>query len=88
MMILLAVVALVVVNALKSSPWATFTLAMTIPIALLLGVYLRFIRPGRVLEASLFGVALVLFVWSPGSGWRSPRRGRKRSRSGAFLWRS
>lgn len=62
MVILLAVVALVVVNALKSSPWATFTLAMTIPIAFLLGVYLRFLRPGRVLEASLFGVALVLFV--------------------------
>jgi carbon starvation protein len=62
MTILLGVVALVVVNALKSSPWATFTLAMTIPIALVLGVYLRFLRPGRVLEASLIGVALVLFV--------------------------
>ena len=62
MIILLAVVALVVVNALKSSPWATFTLAMTIPIALLLGVYLRYFRPGRVLEASFIGVALVLFV--------------------------
>jgi carbon starvation protein len=62
MIILLAVVALVVVNALKSSPWATFTLAMTVPIALLLGVYLRYFRPGRVLEASLIGVALVLFV--------------------------
>jgi carbon starvation protein len=62
MIILLGVVALVVVNALKSSPWATFTLAMTIPIALLLGVYLRFLRPGRVLEASLIGVALVLFA--------------------------
>jgi len=60
MIILLAVVALVVVNALKSSPWATFTLAMTIPIALLLGVYLRYFRPGRVLEASFIGVALVL----------------------------
>jgi carbon starvation protein len=59
---LLGVVALVVVNALKSSPWATFTLAMTIPIALLVGVYLRFVRPGRVLEASLMGVALILFV--------------------------
>jgi carbon starvation protein len=56
------VVALVIVNALKSSPWATFTLAMTIPIALLLGVYLRFVRPGRVLEASLIGVGLILFV--------------------------
>jgi len=62
MIILLAVVALVVVNALKSSPWATFTLAMTIPIALLLGLYLRYFRPGRVLEASFIGVALVLFV--------------------------
>jgi carbon starvation protein len=60
--ILLAVIGLVVVNALKSSPWATFTLAMTIPIALLLGLYLRFVRPGRVLEASIMGVALVLFV--------------------------
>jgi carbon starvation protein len=62
LVILLGVVALVVVNALKSSPWATFTLAMTIPIALLVGVYLRFMRPGRVLEASLMGVALILFV--------------------------
>ena len=62
LVILLGVVALVIVNALKSSPWATFTLAMTIPIALLLGVYLRFLRPGRVLEASVIGVALVLFV--------------------------
>ena len=62
MVILLAVVALVVVNALKSSPWATFTLAMTIPIAMLLGVYLRFLRPGRVLEASAIGVALVVLV--------------------------
>jgi carbon starvation protein len=62
MVILLGVVALVIVNALKSSPWATFTLAMTIPIALLLGIYLRFVRPGRVLEASLIGVALVLFA--------------------------
>jgi carbon starvation protein len=62
MIILLGVVALVIVNALKSSPWATFTLAMTIPIALLLGVYLRYLRPGRVLEASLIGVALVLFI--------------------------
>jgi carbon starvation protein len=62
MIILLGVVALVIVNALKSSPWATFTLAMTIPIALLLGLYLRFLRPGRVLEASIMGVALVLFA--------------------------
>ena len=62
MIILLGVVALVVVNALKCSPWATFTLAMTVPIALLLGVYLRYLRPGRVMEASFLGVCLVLFA--------------------------
>ncbi len=62
LIILLGVVALVVVNALKTSPWATFTLAMTIPIALLMGVYLRFLRPGRVLEASVIGLALAMFV--------------------------
>jgi len=62
LIILLGVVALVVVNALKSSPWATFTLAMTIPIAILIGLYLRYLRPGRVLEASAIGVALVVFV--------------------------
>jgi carbon starvation protein len=62
MIILLGVIALVIVNALKASPWATFTLSMTIVIALLLGVYLRFLRPGRVLEASIIGLAMVLFV--------------------------
>jgi carbon starvation protein len=62
MIILLGVIALVIVNALKASPWATFTLSMTIVIAVLLGVYLRFLRPGRVLEASIIGLALVLFV--------------------------
>jgi carbon starvation protein len=60
LIILLAVVALVITNALKASPWGTFTLAMTIPIALLMGVYLRFLRPGRVLETSLIGFALVM----------------------------
>ncbi|MDR3720986.1 MAG: carbon starvation CstA family protein [Candidatus Acidoferrales bacterium] len=59
MVILLAVIALVVVKALKESPWGTFTLAMTIPIALLMGIYLRYLRPGRVLEATFGGVALV-----------------------------
>src|SRR5512146_2593853 len=58
--ILLGVVALVVVNALKSSPWGTFTIAMTMPIALLMGVYLRFLRPGKVLETSVMGFVLVL----------------------------
>ncbi len=62
MIILLAVVALVVVNALKHSPWGAFTLAMTIPIALLMGVYMRYLRPGRVMEASAIGLALVLLA--------------------------
>ena len=55
MIILLAVVALVVVNALKGSPWGTFTIAATMPIALFMGVYLRYWRPGKVLECSLVG---------------------------------
>jgi carbon starvation protein len=57
---LLAVVGLVVVNALKGSPWGTFTIAMTIPIGILMGLYLRFIRPGKVLECSLLGFVLVM----------------------------
>jgi len=69
MTILLAVIGLVVVNALKSSPWATFTLAMTIPIALLLGLYLRFVRPGRVLEASVMEWRSCYLSSLPGSGW-------------------
>jgi carbon starvation protein len=60
MVILLAVLALVVVNALANSPWGTFSLAMTIPIALFMGFYLRVIRPGRVLETSAIGVALLI----------------------------
>jgi len=60
MIILIAVVALVVVNALRSSPWGLFTIAMTIPIALPLGIYLRYLRPGKVLEASLLGFVLVM----------------------------
>ncbi len=60
MIILLAVVALVVVNALKGSPWGTFTIAATMPIAIFMGVYLRFWRPGKVLECSLIGFTLVI----------------------------
>src|SRR5881394_3004227 len=60
--ILLGVCALVVVNALRASPWGTFTIAMTIPIALLMGVYLRRIRPGKVLEVSALGFVLVLLA--------------------------
>jgi carbon starvation protein len=60
MIILLAVLALVVVNALADSPWGTFSIAMTIPIALFMGFYLRVLRPGRVIEATAIGVALLL----------------------------
>ena len=52
MVILLAVLSLVVVRALAQSPWGTFTVAMTIPIAIVMGVYLRVLRPGRILEVS------------------------------------
>ncbi len=60
MVILLAVVGLVVVNALKGSPWGTFTIAATIPTALLMGVYLRYVRPGKVLECSAIGFVLII----------------------------
>jgi carbon starvation protein len=61
MIILIAVLAMVVVNALSGSPWGTFTIAMTIPIALFMGIYMRFIRPGRVLEGSFIGFVLLMF---------------------------
>ena len=64
LIILLGVAALIVVNALKASPWGTFTIAMTMPVALLMGVYLRRIRPGKVLEVSALGFVLVLAaIW-------------------------
>ena len=68
MIILIAVLGLVVVNAMKHSPWATSTVAATIPIAMIVGFYMRNIRPGRVLEASAIGVALLLFAVIAG-GW-------------------
>ncbi|PYO77498.1 MAG: carbon starvation protein A [Gemmatimonadetes bacterium] len=61
MIVLIAVLALVVVNALKASPWGVVTLGLTIPTALIMGVYLRWIRPHRVLEASAIGIALLMF---------------------------
>ncbi len=70
MVILLAVLALVVVNALADSPWGSFSIAMTLPIALLMGFYLRFLRPGRVLEVSAIGVGLLILAIF-GGGWIS-----------------
>ena len=62
MIILLAVLALVVVNALAESPWGVFTVGATVPIAMFMGGYLRWLRAGKVIEASFIGVALLLFA--------------------------
>ena len=74
MIILLAVLAIVVVNALADSPWGTFSLAMTIPIAIFMGFYMRVIRPGRVLETTAIGVSMLLLAivaggWVQDSSW-------------------
>ncbi len=68
MIILIAVLGLVVVNAMKHSPWGTFTVSATIPIAIIIGFYMRHFRPGQVLEASAIGVALLLLSVAAG-GW-------------------
>jgi carbon starvation protein len=68
MILILAVLALIVVNALAESPWGVFSIALTIPIALFMGVYLRVLRPGRVLEATGIGVVLLLLA-IVGGGW-------------------
>ena len=62
MIIILAVLALIVVKALAESPWGTFTVAATIPVALFMGVYLRFIRPGRIGEVSVIGFVLLMLA--------------------------
>lgn len=68
MIIILAVLALVVVNALAESPWGVFSIGLTIPIALFMGFYLRYLRPGRVMEVTAIGVALLLAAIVVG-GW-------------------
>ena len=68
MIILIAVLGLVIVNAMYKSPWATATVLGTIPVAMLIGIYMRGIRPGRILEGSLIGIAL-LIVCVVGGGW-------------------
>jgi carbon starvation protein len=62
MIILIAVLGLVVVNAMKHSPWATSTVAATIPIAMIIGIYLKNIRPGKVIEGTVIGVSLLLLA--------------------------
>jgi carbon starvation protein len=68
MILLIAVLGLVVVNAMKHSPWSTATVLATVPVAMLVGVHLRRLRPGRILEGSALGVALVLLAVL-GGGW-------------------
>lgn len=68
MLILIAVLGIVVVNAMKHSPWATSTVAATIPIAVLIGLYMRSLRPGQVLEGTAIGVVLLLAA-VVGGGW-------------------
>ncbi|WP_205877037.1 carbon starvation CstA family protein [Mycobacterium camsae] len=72
--ILIAVLALIIVRALAQSPWGVFSIAMTIPIALFMGCYLRFLRPGRIAEVSAIGVVLLLLAvisgdWVAGTSW-------------------
>ncbi|WP_392565926.1 carbon starvation CstA family protein [Utexia brackfieldae] len=67
MLIILAVLALIVVKALAESPWGVFTVCSTVPIALFMGVYMRYLRPGRVAEVSVIGIVLlVLAIWFGG----------------------
>ena len=68
MIILLAVLALVVVNALRDSPWGLFTIVATIPIALLMGVWMNNIRPGKVVEATVIGIVLLGIALVAGEG--------------------
>ncbi|GAA2906408.1 carbon starvation protein [Microbacterium keratanolyticum] len=74
MLIIVAILALVVVNALGESPWGVFSVSMTIPIALFMGVYLRYLRPGKVTEISIIGFALLMAAiigggWVAGTEW-------------------
>lgn len=62
MMLIIAILALVVVNALAESPWGLFTIAMTIPIAIYMGIHMRFLRPGKIGEASIIGFVLLLLA--------------------------
>ncbi|AJT42586.1 carbon starvation CstA family protein [Psychromicrobium lacuslunae] len=70
MVIIVAILALVVVNALAESPWGVFSVSMTIPIALFMGCYLRFFRPGKVTEVSIIGFILLMLA-IVGGGWVS-----------------
>ncbi len=68
MVIILAVLAMIVVKALTHSPWGTYTVAFTIPLALFMGIYLRYLRPGRIGEVSVIGLVFLIFAIISG-GW-------------------
>ncbi|MNQ64647.1 Carbon starvation protein A [compost metagenome] len=68
MVIILAVLAMIVVKALTHSPWGTYTVAFTIPLALFMGIYTRYLRPGRIGEVSLIGLVCLIFAIVSG-GW-------------------
>ncbi|MFZ3389451.1 pyruvate/proton symporter CstA [Buttiauxella gaviniae] len=68
MVIILAVLAMIVVKALTHSPWGTYTVAFTIPLALFMGVYIRYLRPGRIGEVSVIGLVMLIFAIISG-GW-------------------
>lgn len=103
MIILIAVLAIVIIGALAHSPWGVFSIAMTIPIALLMGVYMRFIRPGAVGETSAIGIVLLVDAIAGGSWvshhpslaevftltrWIGPSRSRSRRLTQRFTTRS
>ena len=76
MIIILAVLAMIVVKALAESPWGMFTVMATLPIAMFMGVYMRYIRPGRIGEISIIGIALLLLsIWLGGKVGAHPTWG-------------
>ncbi len=68
MVIILAVLAMIVVKALTHSPWGTYTVAFTIPLAIFMGIYIRYLRPGRIGEVSVIGLVMLVFAIISG-GW-------------------
>ncbi len=77
MVIILAVLAMIVVKALTHSPWGTYTVAFTIPLAIFMGIYLRYLRPGRIGEVSVIGLVFLIFAIISGDGWRQAQPGRR-----------
>ena len=84
MIIILAALGLIVVKALGESPWGTFTVAVTIPLAMVMGIYMRFLRPGKIMEASAFGVIVLL----ADDLVRPARVGKRDARAALHLYRS